>query len=148
MTHLLCFDPGETTGVAWFVDHELSRAWATKFEELIKSPPRGFDGQQADVVIEQPQWRPRDRVDINDLIKLALKTGELRHYYRSHAHVVLVVPTTWKGSVPKGIHNERVLRALTPAELARVPRRPRARTPDHNAVDAIGLGLWKLGRMR
>jgi hypothetical protein len=43
---------------------------------------------------------------------------------------------------------ERILSRLTPEELAVVPVRPRARTVDHNCADAIGLGLWKLGRLR
>ena len=48
--------------------------------------------------------------------------------------------------MPKDIHNRRVLKALSESELAVLPKRPRAKTPDNNMVDAVGIGLWRLGR--
>lgn len=148
MTDLLCFDPGETTGWALFSEGVLSSALYESFEDVVVDPP--WVQNQLFVIIEKPQWRPHERkIDINSLIALAIMVGELKRVYRSFgADVNLVVPTTWKGSVPKDIHNRRVLSHLSPEELARVPLRPRAKTPDHNCVDAIGLGLWKLGRLR
>lgn len=148
MTDILCFDPGETTGWALFTNGVLAIAQYEKFADVIVDPP--CLERFALVIIEKPQWRPHERkIDINDLIELAVMVGELKRVYRSFgSDVNLVVPTTWKGSVPKEIHNRRVLSHLSPEELARVPLRPRSKKPDHNAVDAIGLGLWKLRRMR
>lgn len=145
MTDIFCFDPGATAGWAWFRNGELRAANYGKPHELATA----VNNIRPDLIlIEKPQWRPHENIDINKLITLAIGVGQLKERYSAFASVELVVPTTWKGSVPKEIHNRRVLAHLSPEELARVPLRPRAKTPDHNCVDAIGLGLWKLRRMR
>lgn len=151
MTDLLCIDPGNTTGWAWFVNGKLYWSNYAEYDFILEHPP---GCALREVVIEKPQWRPHEKkIDVNDLIKLAIMVGELKRHYELtgkllNTKVELVVPTTWKGSVPKEIHNERVLKHLTVEELARVPLRPRAKTPDNNCVDAVGIGLWKLGRLR
>jgi hypothetical protein len=86
---------------------------------------------------------------VNDLIDLAVQVGEFKEFYRRQGGLVeLVFPRTWKGNVPKEIMTARILKQLTPEELKHVPVRPRAKTPDHNCVDAIGMGLNRLGRLR
>lgn len=59
-------------------------------------------------------------------------------------------PAEWKGQTPKEIHNKRVLAALTAeekiafeADINLVPQSLR-----HNVIDAVGLNLWAVGRMR
>jgi len=56
-----------------------------------------------------------------------------------------VHPAEWKGQIPKKDGNriikERVRKRLTEAELAVIPKRLA-----HDGYDAIGLGLWHLGR--
>ena len=54
---------------------------------------------------------------------------------------ILVKPAEWKGQVPKKIMNERVLSKLSAQERAIVK-------DNHNAIDAVGLGLHVLGRLR
>ena len=63
------------------------------------------------------------------------------------AKVTWVLPHAWKGSVPKGIHNERVLVRLTDQERALVHG---CTTPAlvNNVIDAVGLNLWQSGRYR
>lgn len=51
-------------------------------------------------------------------------------------------PTTWKGQVPKDIHQKRIRALLTPAELLLVNALPR----DRDALDAVGVGLFVLCR--
>jgi hypothetical protein len=157
MSHLLAFDPGNTTGWAYFQGGVLVCAGYGKLEEILYSAPGLTVGDETRlfetdaVLIEKPQWRPHDKIDINDIITLAVAVGELKRAYWKPINgprIEEVFPTTWKGSVPKDVHNKRVLSKLTPQELAQVPLRPRAKTPDHNCVDAVGLGLWKLGRLR
>jgi hypothetical protein len=53
-----------------------------------------------------------------------------------------VLPNKWKGNLPKKICKDRCKAVLTPEELARV------KTEDHNVWDAIGIGLWYLGRLK
>ncbi len=56
-----------------------------------------------------------------------------------------VTPFAWKGNTPKGIQASRILSALTKAEHEAVswPKKSLA----HNVVDAIGIGLWRAGRL-
>jgi hypothetical protein len=56
-----------------------------------------------------------------------------------HKRLEEVAPGTWKGQVPKVIHNARVLAKLTATELALC-------SGNHNEIDAIGLLLYALER--
>lgn len=153
MMNLICIDPGLVTGYALFTNGVLYKAGFRDSCDLFGElgipallPAPGL------VVIEVPQYRARDRsqrTDPNDLIKLAVLVGEIKRYYALLRYgVELVTPVAWKGSIPKDVHNKHVLEMLRPVELAVMQKRPRARKPDNNMVDAIGLGLWKLGRYR
>ena len=138
-------DPGNDTGLACFQDGLLIEACTVAFEDF-----RYLEVLSGDrVLIEVPRhYQHNEKGDTNDLIDLALRAGQVKEWcLMKNAKVELVHPRTWKGSVPKKIHNERVLRALKDYERTLLPLKPRARTYDHNMIDAVGLGLWKLGRM-
>lgn len=139
---LLAFDPGNRTGWARFVGQKLVAAGLLKAGRIELGWPQK-------VVVEVPRWYPKEHeIDVNDLLDLGLKAGVLSGFYEQRGvEVESVFPRTWKGTVPKKIHNERVLAALTEEEVALLPRRPRAKDHDHNVLDAVGIGLWKLGRM-
>lgn len=149
-TNLLTIDPGNVTGWASFVRSHLVAAGVKKKQgKFIVGLPEIFTLEPPLVLIEMPRWYPHDHSDVNDLLDLSVFVGELKRFYEATGCVVeLVWPRTWKGNVPKEITNRRTIAALTPGEVALVPLRPRAKTPDHNCLDAIGLGLWKLGRLR
>jgi hypothetical protein len=110
-----------------------------------------FDCGAKQGIIEIPQYRGAgQKAPVDDIIKLAYRAG--------HAAGVLGVklgvtfetctPSEWKGSVPKKIHNARVIAALSEESL----RVYRACTDDiapslrNNVTDAIGLGLWHAKR--
>ncbi len=103
------------------------------------------------VVIEVPEYRRNStkRVNPNDLIKLAVRVGELAATSRVFwfASTQLVTPTEWKGNTPKDIHGLRIIRALSLKELAVYEEVKCAASLRHNVVDAIGLGLWRVGRL-
>jgi hypothetical protein len=63
-----------------------------------------------------------------------------------HVGNMWVEPGTWKGRLPKEIHQPRILATLTPEELALVMavKPPSLR---HNTIDAVGIGLYHLGRL-
>lgn len=148
--HIIGIDPGVTTGFAWFVSGVLSRAFAQSFDDFIAEPPC-VEYEPMDVVVEFPKWRPYSHEEIDDLLGLARKAGRIEQHYRMcGAHVEVVFPHVWKGSVPKGIHGQRILSKLTPEELALLPTRPRSKKHphDHNMIDGVGIALWKLGRLR
>lgn len=145
MTYLLSVDPGKTTGMAVFKDKDLCDAYYGMPEDMLNE---AGSGAMDLAVIEMPRWYPHEhKIDVNDLLDLSVTVGRFQETLRSQgAKVELVFPRTWKGTVKKDIHNRRVLEQLTAAELALLPKRPRAKDFDHNMIDAIGLGLWKLGR--
>ena len=69
------------------------------------------------IIIEAPRWYPREhRADTNDLLDLSVFVGQIKGMYEERGRAVqLVWPRSWKGTVPKDIHNERVLAALKEA---------------------------------
>lgn len=99
----------------------------------------------ASLVIEKPRvYRERQwKGDPNDLIDVALVAGAAGTLGRFHK---FVHPDVWKGSVPKHIHTKRVLARLDRNELELV-QAIRPKSLQHNAIDAVGIGLWTLGRM-
>jgi hypothetical protein len=101
------------------------------------------------VVCEWPQiyYGPKQSGDQNDLPPLAGVDAALGALFPG-AELVSVAPREWKGgSVDKQVMCDRVWARLSPEEQARVERRPRGGL-DHNTVDAAGVGLWFLGRLR
>lgn len=99
-----------------------------------------------EVVVEVPQVYPSSRAkgNPNDLIRVALAAGGAA--VAVGGVVRLVRPHEWKGSVPKEIHNRRTLAKLDREEVEAfegVDLPPYLR---HNALDAVGIGLWRLGR--
>jgi len=136
---IIAIDPGKRTGWAVFWEAELWSAGYTDNKELPEIPLL-----PAIVVIEVPRIYPfGGKGDANDLVDLAFLAGdyagEMRVKYPG-VDVEQVYPRTWKGTVPKHIHNRRVLASLTSKEL------PKIQGCDHNMVDAIGIGLWQLGK--
>lgn len=76
-----------------------------------------------------------------DIFDLARAAGEIGSRYRER---IYVSPSKWKGQVPKGIHQEHhILPKLTPGEHTLLPKK---KTELKHVLDAIGIGLWYLGR--
>ncbi len=149
---LVSIDPGVNTGWARFVHGALSTCG-------LGVPPIGGPGfpSATDVVIEKPQIYVgrKQKVDPNDLITLAILVGKYAERAKD-SRVELVLPSKWKGQVPKPKRGEpyimevRVMAVLTDEErerVERVARRPRAQGLNDNIVDAVGVGLWFLGRL-
>ena len=146
-------DPGATSGFAQFTEGKLFAADTFSGEEFPEVWHRGY---AQTLVLEVPRIYPgNSKGDPNDIVKLAMRVGEIRgHYVRTASvHIVEVFPRTWKGNVPKETHHARVLAALSSQErsvLAPHARRVTKTNPhglDHNMLDAVGLGLWFLKRL-
>ena len=164
---LLAIDPGLDVGWALFLDTGRLLACGLgdpRIHELHKA------SEIRDVIIEHPFVYPRGQTkDPNAIVKLAIGAGEWAGTYRQWAQIEYVLPWQWKGSVPKVIHHERLLAILSTDELevfkkgtktytkmhvsassvkdgyAPAPRKMPA-SKKHNVLDAIGLGLFFLGR--
>lgn len=121
-----------------------------------------------DLVIEVPVIRPRRKGDSQDILDLM---RVVERWASKAVNVVEVKPEIWKGQTPKPIHHRRLFEALTPTEravladasgrtvedvrgyitkacqiLARTGVVARYSRKDHNLFDAVGIGLWYLGR--
>lgn len=108
-----------------------------------------FSGITPDtLVVEYPQVYTQDKSkgNPNQLTPLAAMGGVLAGLYPNSA-VMSPLPRDWTGNVPKAEEGDpwksprgqRVWDRLSPAERKNV-------VPSHDAIDAVGLGLWGLGR--
>jgi hypothetical protein len=145
---LIAIDPGENTGGAYFVDGALvwcdllslfdgSHRSVTADRLAIEVPfarPSDFQGQSAAVVAKR----------MNDLFSVNISAGQ---WIRSVSapHTRRLKPHEWKGGLSKERHHPRILEALAPHELALIPKLAEYKL--HNVIDAIGIGLFDLGRM-
>jgi len=138
---VIAIDPGTYTGWAYFYANKLRACdWISprRWDELVL---RAMTREH--IVIEEPTIYPHSKANPASVMALQLKVGELKgRFEMAGCSVELVQPRTWKGQVPKQVHNRRTLAALTPDEFALADGKR------HDVIDAIGLGLWKLGRIK
>ena len=66
---------------------------------------------------------------------------------REDNKVEFVLPKEWKKQVPKDIMLERIVNRLSDSEKAILESKRLIKSKKHNVVDAIGLGLYKIGRL-
>ena len=157
---LLAIDPGiNCSGWAVFQDNILTQAsysapskgdFETRLQHLVRASRRDCMFDHFDrLIIEMPQAYRGDRsVPPEDLIKLGIVAGYWAGYVETGA-IEFVLPRTWKGQVPKLVMCHRILSRLQPEEMQRIalPDQLTEHTRATNMVDAIGIGLWALGRL-
>lgn len=116
--------------------------WRPLASEFWKQTP--FPVKNDVLVCEMPRAYPGVRAeDPNDLLDLA---GVLGAVSASFPGVVkMYFPSDWKGQVPKKTMTDRIRGFVKPEEWGRI-KDDGAKT--HNTLDAVGLGLFHLGRMK
>lgn len=99
------------------------------------------------LILEWPQVYPHERnVNPNtSLLPLAGLAGHVSASFRCSRRVIYT-PREWKGSIPGDVFTQRILDRLDPPERAIVDAVMPAGLR-HNAIDAVGLALFYLGRM-
>lgn len=108
----------------------------------------------AGLVVEQMQIYkgPQQKGDPNDLIELTYISGGVHRLpiVRRDAEHVLAVPHDWKGQAPKDVMKTRIRDSLRDLErqLFAVSVQSVPASLQHNAWDAVGLGLWALKRAK
>lgn len=148
-------------------------AWARTARAVWESVPEEYRDAITDVVVEMMEIREETapRYQVDDLMQLVGVAGAIIGRFPD-AVARAVRPTTmhsrhavikgWKGSIPKPKHHLKLLRNLSEAEQARLGfdverykegcRGTRADGwkgevgDENNLMDAVGLGLWGLGR--
>jgi hypothetical protein len=151
--YLVSLDPGlRGSGVAWWAEDG-----SLLFVDYLRNPVKKGDGPAAWVgfdtlplydnrpdyfISEVPQvYRAgASKGDPDDLIQLAGVVGVFSSIFRATTHLG-VKPREWKGQVPKDVHHARLVKTLTPEEMAMVE----ASAPPslrHNVLDAVGIGRY------
>jgi hypothetical protein len=149
---LLTIDPGACTGAAYFRQGRLVWVMCKRFEQIWNDELRQFDLEYAGqhLLIEIPRVYPSGRqpVDPNDLITLAVRAGRLIEMSRGQLGTFeTCFPSDWKAQVPDDILYKRLESVLSSEERVVVDAYKCAKHTKHNMLDAIGIGLWKLGRV-
>ena len=150
---LLAIDPASLdakknlTGWAWFYNGSLARCADTR---NVLGFGSNFIGTTFDrVVVEMPVYYPQNnKADVNDLLRLAFAAGALSHVVACKTAVELVPPREWKGTVKKEVMNNRVFYRLCEIEQDVVTKSCPTKVKRHNVLDAVGIGLHALGRLR
>lgn len=144
---LVAIDPG-VKNLAWAEYHgrELARCGLSRAGSAAEHAAALVNMAGPDVLVLE-QMTPRDLPNAADLIAVTHTGAYVAGFL---CPCVLRYPTAqqWKGSVPKRIHHDRIAKILSPAERA-VIAEVAVRVPAgllHNVWDAVGLGLWGLGR--
>lgn len=158
---MLCVDPGlRGCGVAEFENGKLVKAG------YVKNPVKSGRGYRAyesvawqvrqwagpwehfeALLIELPRIYPgsaQQKGDLNDILDLAGVGGAVAAFFDS-TFAESIFPSDWKGQVPKQKMLARIKAAILPEELPRVQQTNKSDTED--ILDAIGIGLHKLGRI-
>ncbi len=137
---MISVDPGvHGSGVAFWFAGRLSAVRYYKPSEI---------SSVLSVVIECPQIYPgvKSKGNPNDLIKLAFEAGRIIGLFNP-VELRVIKPRDWKGTIKKEAMLKRILSKLTEEELAIVKAANIPKAVEHNVLDAIGIGLWHLGRL-
>ena len=100
------------------------------------------------LVIENPRLYKRGKARPEDIMDLKFIAGAFMggidaEFYSAPG------PSEWKGTIDGTILNERVLRVLNSVERTMLVKSERAGDGglSSHVIDAVGLGLWTVGRM-
>ena len=133
---ILTIDPGADAGWAHF-DPTTKRLLACGLNEgaFSSTPPRR-------VIIERPHTG-RSKASPKDIITLAIRAGEWGGKVQALFLVTpeYIEPARWKGSLEKKLCNRLVFERLSQEEkIILGPKK------NHNVLDAVGIGLFSVGR--
>jgi len=151
MSLLLAIDPGKHTGLAFFDWDQLVAAGLIVRDGRYQDYTRQLASiiaqtQPEQAVIELPRsynWQ-RQKGDQNDLIDLGVLVGICVSVLSPFCEPDLIVPRQWKGQRDKAVDNRFTLDCLSKKEKEVLNSHKKGK--NHNVIDAIGIGLWKLGR--
>lgn len=159
---LVCVDPGlRGLGLAMFRSGTLEfatyvvnldkdgrgpSAHCRLAESVLEFVEEPLVSEQAHFLVEFPQVYPGpSKIDVNDLLDIAGVASSVTTILSGFGYKCqATLPRAWKGNIKKEIMTERIRASLTDLERGRMVS---VGAKDHNTLDAIGLGLWRLGRL-
>lgn len=161
--NVISIDPGlRHCGAAFYVDGQLAKAHLVKNEEKHARGPMthlrmaeavskwlrlvGARTGYYTLVVEYPRIYPgstQQKGDLNDIVELGGVVSALVAWLAVEPeNFRALYPSEWKGQTPKDVMNERVLKRLSGEEKTTLM------SSDHNTLDAVGIGLFHLGRLQ
>ena len=142
--YLVAVDPAAWPRFAWATLTD-GRAVGVGLGATPSDVPAGPAGRCV-WVMERPMDYVGFGVAHKDLARLRRTLADLDAFARARGDTVeYVTPHQWKGNVPKPVHHRRALSTLGPGDL--VVAGPDKAGYDHNACDALVLGLTRAGRV-
>jgi len=146
---LFSFDPGVTkVGIACWRDGVLVAAETLTSPSMDATPGlvaawvQGFGHPEARAIVtERMHKRPGQTLFNEDLDRVEAVRLQIPRLLGRRNWTKTYNPTQWKGNLPKAVHHRRLLKALTEAEAPLWPA-------GHDARDAVGIGLFHLGRVK
>lgn len=153
MRTLAAVDPGKA-GLGWaiFVDDLLFKAGILENAShqlatiYLRELFRGWKPFRAAIEVPQVYQQKLWKGDPNDLIDVAVIAGIAVAALAPWCAPELVRPHAWKGNAPKAVGNKQTLARMDECEKIVLRASGATKSKEHNVLDAIGLGLWKLGR--
>ena len=143
---LVTIDPGKrTVGYSVFQNNVLVHAGLIQYNIIEGFELIAQSYKPRLTVIEKPKVYPfrHWKGDPNDLIDVAVTVGMAAAIFKKFE---LVLPQDWKGQRPKDVDNQYTMSLLSKIEAQRIHHYPKSKL--HNVIDAIGIGLWKVGRRK
>ncbi len=107
-----------------------------------------FSHYADEVAIEMPEIYAGSKVSKAGLMKLAFHAGFSAGVFHvpGRTKIYPYLPKEWKGQVPKEVMSPRIMGRLSKDEAAKVLTL--TKTFQHDLHDAVGIGLYHLGRLR
>lgn len=155
---LVAIDPGlHVCGVAEFEDGRLVAVRAVEVEKGAGRGPTAWSDMAKAVdsslsswlwssswslVVEYPEIYTHGKSRPDDILQVAGVVGALVTGLHGCTSVSAYRPKVWKKQLPKAVHHRRVKERLSLSERTWFSK------TDHNGRDAVGLGLYELGRYR
>jgi hypothetical protein len=126
--------------------------WVNRVDQMLIDLLQTLDEHEESrihrVIIELPTHYSSEVGDAaknsSAILKLMFLVATLRRSFlttREPSEVILVPVAKWKGNAPKHITQRRVLKDF-PTLRSKHPK------PDHNELDAVGIGRWYLRNLR
>lgn len=152
---ILAIDPGlRACGAAWFENDILVRAELVSVKK-VESDAKAFvamahavgvtSAAVTELAVEYPQQYARAPSPRDAVQKLVGVIGALSVTF-AKSNTEYYFPRQWKGQVPKSVMHRRILGRLSDEEKAIIPGLAASKL--HNVLDAIGIGLHHVGRLK
>ena len=143
---MISIDPGtKQMGWAYWEDGKLKACGIAQGKDWLATLRDLPDIVVDKVCVEDQQIYRSSPIDAHSLLAVARVVGGIAILYNPKT-LKLIKPRQWKGQLPKAICNKRTINKLSEEEKGILNNGGYKKSVLHNLYDAVGIGLWELGR--